>query len=100
MVLLLSMDFWTVKNISGRILVGLRWWNFVDDDGISHWMYESRKIDPNLPSRPINAQESRIFWTALVLCPILWGVFFLIALFSLNLKWMVGHMNIRHLILN
>lgn len=28
-VLLLSFDFWTVKNISGRLLVGLRWWNHV-----------------------------------------------------------------------
>ncbi len=28
-VLLLSFDFWTVKNISGRLLVGLRWWNRV-----------------------------------------------------------------------
>jgi hypothetical protein len=26
-VLLLSFDFWTVKNVSGRLLVGLRWWN-------------------------------------------------------------------------
>ncbi|XP_056018952.1 uncharacterized Golgi apparatus membrane protein-like protein CG5021 isoform X2 [Ostrea edulis] len=41
-VILLSMDFWTVKNISGRLLVGLRWWNYVDDDGVSHWVYESR----------------------------------------------------------
>lgn len=87
-VLLLSADFWTVKNISGRILVGLRWWNYIDDEGVSHWMYESRKVDPNLPS-PINAQESKIFWTALILCPILWSVFFIVALFSLNLPWMV-----------
>jgi hypothetical protein len=28
-VLLLAVDFWTVKNVSGRILVGLRWWNRV-----------------------------------------------------------------------
>lgn len=43
-VLLLSMDFWTVKNITGRLLVGLRWWNYVDDDGNSHWMFESKKV--------------------------------------------------------
>lgn len=43
-VLLLSMDFWTVKNITGRLMVGLRWWNYVDDNGISHWVYESRKV--------------------------------------------------------
>jgi len=28
-VLLLSFDFWTVKNVTGRLLVGLRWWNEV-----------------------------------------------------------------------
>jgi hypothetical protein len=25
----LAFDFWTVKNVSGRLLVGLRWWNKV-----------------------------------------------------------------------
>lgn len=39
-----SMDFWTVKNITGRLLVGLRWWNFVDEDGQNHWKYESAKV--------------------------------------------------------
>lgn len=41
-VLLLSADFWTVKNITGRILVGLRWWNYIDEEGNSNWIYESR----------------------------------------------------------
>lgn len=44
-VLLLSMDFWTVKNITGRLMVGLRWWNYVDDEGKSHWVYEARKVN-------------------------------------------------------
>jgi len=43
-IILLSIDFWTVKNITGRLLVGLRWWNYVDEDGVSHWMFESRKV--------------------------------------------------------
>lgn len=43
-VLMLSADFWTVKNITGRLLVGLRWWNYIDDDGQSHWVYESKKV--------------------------------------------------------
>jgi len=38
------MDFWTVKNITGRLMVGLRWWNYVDDDGKSHWIFESKKV--------------------------------------------------------
>lgn len=40
----LSMDFWTVKNITGRLLVGLRWWNNVDEDGKSNWVFENRKV--------------------------------------------------------
>lgn len=43
-VLLLSFDFWVVKNVTGRLLVGLRWWNYVDEDGNSQWMFEARKV--------------------------------------------------------
>lgn len=25
-------------------MVGLRWWNQVDDDGRSNWVFESRKV--------------------------------------------------------
>jgi hypothetical protein len=41
-VMLLAMDFYTVKNISGRFLVGLRWWNKVNDAGESRWRFESK----------------------------------------------------------
>lgn len=43
-ILLLAFDFWTVKNVTGRLLVGLRWWNKVDEDGTSTWMFESKKV--------------------------------------------------------
>lgn len=39
-VLLAALDFWVVKNVSGRILVGLRWWNEIDDNGESVWKFE------------------------------------------------------------
>ncbi|XP_031627991.1 uncharacterized Golgi apparatus membrane protein-like protein CG5021 isoform X2 [Contarinia nasturtii] len=82
-ILLLSADFWTVKNITGRLLVGLRWWNYIDDEeGKSHWVYESRK-------GRVNAQEQRIFWLALVLFPMIWGLFFMFALIGFKLEWMV-----------
>ncbi|KAM8709699.1 hypothetical protein ACLKA7_016500 [Drosophila subpalustris] len=81
-VLFLSADFWTVKNISGRLLVGLRWWNYVDDDGKSHWVFESKN------SR-VNKHEQRIFWLGLILCPLFWGLFFLMALFGLKFKWLL-----------
>ncbi|KAJ8940270.1 hypothetical protein NQ314_010765 [Rhamnusium bicolor] len=37
----------------------------------------------------INEREARIFWTALVLTPFLWGIFFIIALFGFKLKWLL-----------
>lgn len=40
----------------------------------------------------VNAQEARIFWLALVLCPLLWGIFFIVALFGLKFKWLVSKM--------
>ena len=30
-----------VKNVSGRFLVGLRWWHEVNEDGSSQWKFES-----------------------------------------------------------
>ena len=59
--LLLALDFWTVKNVSGRLLVGLRWRNEVlqaaiqaiafnnsqvSADGTAKWVFESRKVCP------------------------------------------------------
>ena len=41
--LLGAMDFWYTKNISGRILVGLRWWNVINPQtGEEKWIYESK----------------------------------------------------------
>jgi hypothetical protein len=42
--LLLAADFWNVKNISGRLLVGLRWWNETTQDGQSVWVFESADV--------------------------------------------------------
>jgi hypothetical protein len=28
-----ALDFWTVKNVTGRLLVGLRWWSDYDEKG-------------------------------------------------------------------
>ncbi len=44
--LLLSFDFWTIKNVSGRLLVGLRWWNEIKDDGSNVWVFESKPVRP------------------------------------------------------
>ncbi|KAM3859916.1 Golgi apparatus membrane protein TVP23 homolog B [Diretmus argenteus] len=84
-ILLLSCDFWTVKNITGRLMVGLRWWNQVDDDGQSHWVFESRK---GTGKQQVLDSESRIFWLGLIVCPILWVIFAFSTLFSFRIKWL------------
>ncbi|KAK5614274.1 Golgi apparatus membrane protein TVP23 B [Crenichthys baileyi] len=84
-ILLLSCDFWTVKNVSGRLLVGLRWWNQVDEDGRSRWVFESRKSDG---VNKTSSAESRVFWLGLTVCPIFWVIFFFSTIFSLNIKWL------------
>jgi hypothetical protein len=84
--LLLSLDFWTVKNITGRIMVGLRWWNYINDDGKSVWVFESRKPDQH---HNTSTTEVRIFWAALVAAPLMWALFFLVALFKFSFSWLV-----------
>jgi len=82
--LFLSLDFWTVKNVTGRLLVGLRWWNVIDNDGVSHWRFESRQDQSN-----VNVLESRIFWSSLVACPLLWLVFLMIVFFTFRWSWIL-----------
>ncbi len=51
-ILLLAFDFWTVKNVSGRLLVGLRWWNEVKEDGTNVWVFESKPVNTTPPTQP------------------------------------------------
>ncbi|KAF8507063.1 Golgi apparatus membrane protein TVP23 [Russula emetica] len=81
-VVLLAMDFWNCRNVAGRTLVGLRFWNQVDDNGESSWIFESRD-----PSRPANPVDSRLFWTALYVFPALWLGLFFVSLLKFNLSF-------------
>lgn len=56
-----------MKNISGRLLVGLRWWNETDDNGESIWVFETAN-----PDRVINPIDSKVFWIMLYSTPALW----------------------------
>lgn len=84
--LLLSLDFWTVKNITGRIMVGLRWWNYINEEGQSQWVFEARNGNSK---QFLSKNEIRIFWTALIVAPALWVIFFLTAFFRFNFQWLV-----------
>lgn len=79
-ILLLAVDFWMVKNVTGRRLVGLRWWNKVEEDGTSNWVFESRKEQSSHP-------EVLVFWGGLLGCTVLWVFFCFTALIKFNWNW-------------
>lgn len=83
--LLLSADFYFLKNIAGRRLVGLRWWNEVDTQtGDSQWVFEHS--DPAV--KTINATDSRFFWMAMYVQPLLWIGLAILAVVKLEFIWL------------
>ncbi|KAK4117353.1 DUF846-domain-containing protein [Canariomyces notabilis] len=84
-ILLLAADFYYLKNIAGRRLVGLRWWNEVDPStGDSRWVFESS--EPG--TKVVNPTDSRFFWIAIYAQPVLWIALSLVAILTFNLIWL------------
>jgi hypothetical protein len=84
-IILLAMDFYYLKNIAGRRLVGLRWWNEVNaQSGDGNWVFES--ADPD--TRQINATDKRFFWLALYSQPVSWVALGIVAIFRLHFIWL------------
>lgn len=74
------LDFWITKNITGRKLVGLRWWAFIDEDtGDTEYIYESYDIDV-VKSRI----DSSVFWWGNGLNMIYWSIMFIINVFGFD----------------
>ncbi|WRT64379.1 uncharacterized protein IL334_001311 [Kwoniella shivajii] len=82
-VVLLSLDFWNTRNVAGRTLVGLRYWNEVDEEGESSWVFESRD-----PSRPANVIDAKMFWIALYAYPLGWLALFIVSLLKFNVSFL------------
>eukprot|EP01116_Phalansterium_solitarium_P007159 TRINITY_DN1967_c0_g3_i1.p1 TRINITY_DN1967_c0_g3~~TRINITY_DN1967_c0_g3_i1.p1 ORF type:complete len:220 (+),score=59.80 TRINITY_DN1967_c0_g3_i1:69-728(+) len=83
-ILMLVFDFWTVKNVTGRLLVGLRWWNEIKEDGSNEWIYESLE-----ETSQILPHESRLFWISMFVVPLLWVIFAIVSIVQLNLSWLL-----------
>ena len=77
--LLLAADFWAVKNVTGRLLVALRWWNKINEDGSSEWIFESGK-----DASRVNGFDAYFFWVTTYGVVIVWAVlaFFAITSFT------------------
>lgn len=89
LILLNAADFWNLKNVSGRLLVGLRWWNEInqiDQSGTFEnvWVFETS--DPN---RYINPVDSKIFWLLLYVQPGIWIVLAVLSLLKLQFLYLL-----------
>ena len=81
-ILLLAADFWVVKNVTGRLLVGLRWWNKVENDSTT-WIFESAE------NQVVNNFDRNVFWTVLYATPAMWMVMLFFGVLKLELGWLI-----------
>ncbi|CAD7975183.1 unnamed protein product [Amoebophrya sp. A25] len=87
-ILFLAFDFWTVKNVTGRLLVGLRWWNIIKDgengEEVNEWVFESLQDETQL-----DPLDKNVFWLGTYAWALVWTLFLIINVLSLNLSWIV-----------
>ena len=79
---LIAADFWYTKNISGRILVGLRWWNNYDANTQENtWRFESKNEikEPNI--------DRKTFWFSLYGFAGIWLILFVWECIMFNFTW-------------
>ena len=81
-IIFIAADFWYTKNISGRILVGLRWWNNYDKETQGNiWKFESKN----------EIKESNIdrktFWISLYGFAACWLFLFVWECIMFNFTW-------------
>ena len=98
-VLMSAFDFWTVKNITGRLLVGLRWWNEMLPDGTNKWLFENNLVphtSQKVPSvsithvrAPPNMIDYRIFWWSSYIYLLLWLIWTILSLLQLHFQWLL-----------
>jgi len=74
-----AFDFWVVKNVSGRKLVGLRWWSVVLESGEEVWHFET------IDQKNVSKVDSRIFWASQYAMGSLWLIFALASLLTFGL---------------
>lgn len=74
-------------------MVGLRWWNFIDDEGNSHWVFENKRNQSSVNSTLDDSNttaDTSLFWTALIINPVVWFFLLLVAVFRLNVQYFVS----------
>ena len=83
--LITAVDFWITKNINGRLLVGLRYWNKIGEDGKSQWIFEA--LEEHQKVR-ISTTEMWIFWITLIITPVVWALSLFICFVTIKLNYL------------
>ena len=73
------LDFWITKNVTGRYLVGLRWWNEIDRKGNPVYWYESYDYDI-----VHSHMDTQIFWWGIGANAMFWAIMFLVKCIGLD----------------
>lgn len=96
----LCLDFWITKNVTGRFLVGLRWWNTTSND-LNECLGIDEVKDENFMSAEIVCEfkafeskyegtyDSVIFWWGIYAGIIYWSIIMIIKIFTLNFLWTI-----------
>lgn len=78
------LDFWVVKNISGRILTGLRWWRVIDEEGKEKWIFESH--DQDLKNNKI---DGVFFWYGQIFASVFWVCMTFVKVLTMSPFWVI-----------
>ena len=70
--------------MTGRLLVGLRWHNRIDENGKSSWQFDSYE-----EQRFVHSLDSNVFWVGLFLAPVIWTVLAMGTVITLRFMWML-----------
>ena len=87
--ILLSLDFWTVKNVTGRILVGMRWWYEISKDGETVWMFETNDNQSKAKTGGVSssATDKSVFWGVTYIWTFIWISILVLQVLTFKLNW-------------
>lgn len=90
-------DFWVTKNVTGRYLIGLRWWSASDissDEDLDNELEEEKEEEGwYFESYPYDVSNSlidvNIFWFSLCGTAIFWSIFLVLKVLGLSMFWVI-----------
>ncbi|EGR27808.1 hypothetical protein IMG5_188780, partial [Ichthyophthirius multifiliis] len=80
-IVMISIDFWVVKNITGRLLISLRWWSECKQNNQTQWIFECK-----INKHEISDFNYRFFWIIQLASNVTWIVFLVLNIIGLDIQ--------------